>query len=101
MRGGVGENLGEYESEDRQHDQGVQQRPEHAQRHVAVADPKILEDQIFQQKPVIAMPHLWTLQKAKSSCEQTPAPTVSTCEGKRYDYTRSLATPQGLFRVDR
>ncbi len=44
---GVLENPREHEGHDGHHDQRVQQRPEYAQGHVAVANPKIFQNQIL------------------------------------------------------
>ena len=50
------EYLGENKCKYPHHDQRVQERPKHAQRHVAVTDFKILQDETGQQEKIIATP---------------------------------------------
>ena len=53
---GIGENPGEYKGEDPHHDQGIEQRPKHAQGHVPVANAKVLQDQVFDEVQIVATP---------------------------------------------
>src|SRR5271169_2682296 len=46
MRDGIGEYLAKDEGERGHRDQGIQQRPEYAQRHVAIANFEVFLDEI-------------------------------------------------------
>jgi hypothetical protein len=52
----IGENPGKHEPQNTHDYERIQERPEDAQRHVAVADLEILDHQLAKKEEVIASP---------------------------------------------
>src|ERR1022692_2794073 len=77
------ENLGPDEGHHPHHHQRIQQRPQHAQGHVPVADPEILHHQVLNEVQVVAMPHLQgPMESGKQRKQQyTSPPGRSTITG--------------------
>ena len=52
---------------DTHHDKRIQQRPEHAQGHIPIADSEVLQDELAEKVRVVAGPHVGRFGRLFSS----------------------------------
>src|SRR5687768_2454118 len=66
------ENRPEDEGQDTHHYKRVEKRPEHAQGHIPVADCKVLQDETFEKKPIVPVPHGCNVFRAATRRPDSP-----------------------------
>src|SRR5687768_12305800 len=66
------ENRPEDEGQDTHHYKRVEKRPKHAQGHIPVADCKVLQDETFEKKPIVPVPHGCNVFRAATRRPDSP-----------------------------